>query len=155
MKHATFGARQAPPGSGVTVAVRLMRRWVAARRADEAALTSTVTLGTSLGVSAQAAIALCSVFQLAEACLERPLQAECCCSPLLTADERAILVLLWSGVDADPFHGTPAIPHGLPGALAWATNIAARLLDVGYGGAAYARGRCPFVVAEPIRSFAF
>ncbi len=42
--------------------VRLLRRWIAARKCTEAPLRSVLELGESLGVSAEAAVALDSFF---------------------------------------------------------------------------------------------
>ena len=49
-------------------ALRLLRRWAAARMSGAAALPSLVTLSQQIGVPAEAAIALASVFQLTEEC---------------------------------------------------------------------------------------
>jgi hypothetical protein len=110
--------------------VRLLRRWVAARADEEQPLPALVALAATLGEAPAVAISLHSVFELTESCLERPLEAECCCSPAIGRDEQAILKLL----AAAPVTGMPftsgAIPHGLPGALSWAVataNLAMRL----------------------------
>lgn len=127
------------------VAVRLLRRWAALRLSGEAQLPGLVGLATELGICSATAVAFGSVFQLTEACLERPLEAECCCSLDLSSDEHAILHMLRSA----PSRGAPlashSIPHGLPGALAWALASAKRLSippEAGDYGAVLRR--CPF-----------
>lgn len=110
------------------VAVRLLRRWAAAREAQERQLPSLVQLADRLGYPAELAIAMGSLFQLTESCLGRPLRAESCCSPEIGTDERAVLTML----AATPEPGRPAasatIPHGLPGALVWAAATVRRAL---------------------------
>lgn len=76
------------------VVVRLLRRWIAARECTEVPLRSLLELGEPLGVSAEAAIALESFFQLVEGTLQRPIRTECCCSTELSLDERALLLAL-------------------------------------------------------------
>lgn len=127
------------------VIVRLIRRWVAAREAGERRLPSLVELATELGQSPQAAVALHSLFQLTESCLGRPLQAECCCSRLIGADERAVLVM----IAVAPVPGLPIatdeIPHGLPGALAWAVrSVRSALGDDPHPAVQSPPPRCPF-----------
>jgi hypothetical protein len=132
------------------VTVRLLRRWAAARAELGNPLPSLVALAHELGCPAEAAVALGSLFQLTEGCLGRPLEAECCCSRSVGTDERALLLM----IAAAPAPGLPAapreIPHGLPGALAWAASSVRRLL--GPSPAASPRafaGRCPFAAPEP------
>lgn len=123
--------------------VRLMRRWAAARDLGPARLPSMVQLAARIGVSPEAAIALASMFQLTEACLGRPLAVECCCSHKLGSDERATLMML-AAAPVRPHQAFPLIPHGLPGALAWAVASVRRLIgEVEWRPAASPRG-CPF-----------
>jgi hypothetical protein len=115
------------------VTVRLLRRWVAARTEQGAPFPALVALAHELGCPAEAAVALGSLFQLTEGCLGRPLEAECCCSRAIGEDERAVLLM----IAAAPAPGLPAatseIPHGLPGALAWAASSVRRMLGPGAG----------------------
>jgi len=128
----------APPRRHDYLVVRLLRRWASERESGGDQLPSLVRLGRRLGVEPQAAIAVASMFQLTEHCLGRPLQAECCCSPRLSRDEQAMLLLLHQSVPA------VAIPHGLPGALLWAVASVRRSLDIdGPLGLAFP-ARCPF-----------
>jgi hypothetical protein len=127
------------------IVIRMFRRWAAARDAERSPVASLVELATGLGESAVLAVAFDSLFQLTEACLGRHLLAECCCSPALSPDERALLLM----IAAAPAPGGPAtcaaIPHGLPGALAWAAASLKSLLgDRLEVGAAWQAMRCPF-----------
>lgn len=100
--------------------VRLLRRWTACRTANEPVLPNLVALAREIGASPQTAVAFASVFQLTEANLGRPLISECCCSPTLSADEKAVLLLLKSAAEAGPILSSITVPHGLPGTLVWA-----------------------------------
>jgi hypothetical protein len=111
------------------VVVRLLRHWVSARVMQENAMSGLVALARDLGEDEQVAIALESVFQLTEQCLGRPLDAECCCSKSVSADEGAILALIASAPRGGLPHSPRHLPHGLPGALCWAvaaTRLALR-----------------------------
>lgn len=109
--------------------VRLLRRYTVCQQINAAPLPLLTELGSELGIAAPPVVALASVFQLTEACLGRPLIAECCCSPSTSTDERALLLLLTRARDAGPALGSSDVPHGLPGALAWAVASTRRLLD--------------------------
>ena len=126
------------------VIVRLLRRWAAGRASDENPLPGLVGLARTVGEPAEVAIALHSLFQLTESCLARPLEAECCCSPVLSPDERAVLALIAAAPVARPPVSSPEIPHGLPGALLWAAATVRLALRVT---AAPAPRRCPFAQA--------
>ena len=102
------------------VIVRLLRRWAAARAMEGNSLPSMVELAVEIGEPTEVAVALHSLFQLTEACLARPLEAECCCSRDLSSDERAVLVLLAKAPAQAPPLTSEEVPHGLPGALLWA-----------------------------------
>ena len=104
------------------VIVRLFRRWVAARAQGQSMIVSLSALGTELNAPLMLPVALDSLFQLTEFCLGRPLRAECCCSTACSSDERAILLLIAHGPDADRVSPSAAVPHGLPGALVWAAT---------------------------------
>lgn len=128
------------------VVVRLLRRYAVCRQLDEQPLPSLTGLGNELGIQPCAVIALASVFQLTEGCLGRSLIVECCCNRSLSADERAMLVLLASATGAGPIHTSREIPHGLPGALVWAVASTRRLFDPAFPKRAVRRlsKRCPF-----------
>lgn len=115
-----------PPRSSYAI-IRLLRRWAAESVAGGARLPSLVRLGNRLGLSPEASVAIASMFQLTEACLGRPLQAECCCSSRLSDDERAVLLMLTCARLMPPHLADPSIPHGLPGALLWAIASVRRL----------------------------
>ena len=110
------------------IVIRALRRWCACQIAEEPALPSLVALCSELNVGASAALALGSLFELTEACLGRPLEGECCCSPMLTPDEQAVLLLLANAVRRRPTEAAAAVPHGLPGVLTWAALAAKREL---------------------------
>lgn len=133
-------------GWGGLVAVRLLRRWVVARSAGEAPLPSLVALAAELRLSATVAVALGSLFELTEGCLGRLLRSERCGSARIAPDERAILILLATAAPARPAPWAPReIPHGIPGALAWAVQSARALLrDEQLVTPPFPSGRCPF-----------
>jgi hypothetical protein len=124
--------------------IRLLRRWAAGAELGPARLPSLVRLGARIGVQPEAAVALASMFQLTEACLGRPLVAECCCSPRLSRDERATLLMLATAAPAHPHQADPAVPHGLPGALLWAVASARKLLGLDTLIAMARPRQCPF-----------
>lgn len=124
--------------------VRLFRRWAAGAELGPARLPAVVRLCRKIGIAPEAAIALASMFQLVEACLGRPLEAECCCSPSLSRDERALLMMLAAPLAAGPHRAFPAIPHGLPGALHWAIASVRALLGPTFGVQVPDVGKCPF-----------
>ncbi|MBW4329262.1 hypothetical protein KY084_00020 [Stakelama sp. CBK3Z-3] len=95
-------------------------------------------------VGAHAVIALTSVFELAEACLGRPLVAEPETAKWLSDDEEAMLLLLASVGDVGSHCGSAAVPHGLPGALAWAVRTANRLCGRQCTDVLRERASCPF-----------
>lgn len=124
--------------------VRLLRRWEAGSELGAARLPLLVRLGSRLGLPPEAAIALASMFQLTEACLGRPLKAECCCSPRLSRDERAVLMMLAAPTPAHPHAANSVIPHGLPGALLWAVASARQLMGERSGPDTRRLASCPF-----------
>jgi hypothetical protein len=135
-------------GDAERILVRLLRRYAVCRQVGEQPLPPLTSLGAELGIPAPAVVALASVFQLTEGCLGRTLVAECCCSPMLTADERALLLLLKRTTPAAPALGSSDIPHVLPGALVWAVASTRRLLDPSFpermNGASQPLTTCPF-----------
>lgn len=102
------------------VVVRLLRRWSAANATGANSLPAVFELASALGVRSSAAVALASLYQLTESCLERRIVTECCCSPQIAGDERAILMLIAAAPAPGEALASLHIPHGLPGALAWA-----------------------------------
>lgn len=104
------------------VVVRLLRRWAAANAMGENALPAVCELASSLGVHFSTGVALASLYQLTESCLGRRLVTECCCSPRIAGDERAILMLIAAAPAPGQALASFHIPHGLPGALAWAAT---------------------------------
>lgn len=119
----------APATDGEYAVVRLLRHYcgMRGRDGDGMGLSRLVTLGQRLRLPPAGSVALASVFQLTEAVLGRPLVTECCCSRCLSGDERAVIRLLGSRMATLPGTATPDIPHGLPGALAWAVLSVRRL----------------------------
>ena len=124
--------------------VRLVRRWAAGAELGHDRLPSMVRLGRRIGIAPETAIALASMFQLVEACLGRPLQAECCCISSIERDERAILMMLRTAVPLGPHQASPSIPHGLPGALHWAIASVQKLLGETVKVDMVGDTRCPF-----------
>lgn len=107
--------------------IRLIRRWVTAQAVEESPLRHVLELTTKMGQPPQLAAALHSLLQLTESCLGRALHIGCCCSKVITPDERAVLLM----IAVAPSTGLPladaAIPHGLPGALKWAAATVRRV----------------------------
>lgn len=133
---------EAPPGWWQLVAIRLLRRWAAATANGENPLPAVVELASSLHVGASAAVALASLYQLTENCLERALATECCCSRQTTGDERAVLVLIAAAPAPGEALASSHIPHGIPGVLAWSAAAVRRLLDSDF--LAFSSAQCPF-----------
>lgn len=102
--------------------VRLLRRWAACRLLDVPPLPELVALSDAAGATGCTAVAVGSLLQLFEACLGRPLEPECCCSPQLSPDEQLLIHLL-ATAPADSMR-----PCGLSGALRWAATAARRQL---------------------------
>lgn len=128
------------------VALRMLRRWVAARDAQEYPLHSLVTLGREFNLSFELAVAFDGLFQLVEDRLGRALRTECCCGREMGTDERAVLILIAiAPVSGCGHQSSASVPHGIPGPLSWAVGAVRSLL--GASGAlplsAGASG-CPF-----------
>lgn len=105
------------------VALRMLRRWVAARDAHESPLRSLFTLGRELKLSADLAVAFDSLFQLIEDRLGRAINTECCCNREMSADERAVLILIATASQSSRGHrSSTAVPHGISGPLCWAVG---------------------------------
>lgn len=95
------------------VTASLLRRWEALRESGDAPLPRLVELAAGLGTTSIAAVALGSVFRLAEACLGRPLNLERCCAPDLGEDACAVIHML---SDAQP-EGVPLAFRNAPPGL--------------------------------------
>lgn len=121
----------ASAGDGGMTIVHLLRRycWAASLDGERLPLQAFVALGRASGVSEVGSVALASLFDLAGEVLERPLEPERLCARHLSLDEQAILHLLGTVLsNAQPsIDVSNAIPHGLPGALAWAAVSVRRL----------------------------
>jgi hypothetical protein len=141
-------------GWTVFVIVSLLRRWGAARTAGERVLTRLVQAANDLGETSEAAISLHSVFQLTESCLGRSLEVKCCCSRSLTADEGAILSLVFLAPASGPEFSSSQVPHGLPGVLWWAAASARVALGIVSEPAEDPLSRCPFERPGTCGSFA-
>jgi hypothetical protein len=127
------------------IILRMFRRWAAARDAEIRPLQSLIRLAGEMRLPFEIAVSLDSVFQLTEHCLGRRLEAECCCSRAMAADESAILALIAAVPphSADP-QSPAAIPHGLPGVLRWAICSARLTMGQPAQPPARASAKCPF-----------
>jgi hypothetical protein len=96
--------------------VRLLRSWHAAREAELPALPYLTARALEWRVPPITAVACASLFALLEASLSRQLAPECCCSPSLSADERALVGLV---------HNAPLTPAAAPLGMARAAHCAA------------------------------
>ena len=128
--------------------VRLLRRWSAARRGEGCQLSGFVAFAGTIGVEPVPAVAIASLFQLTEACLDRPLVAECCCSRRLSRDERAVLLMLSATPSSHPHQSFPPIPHGLPAALLWSIESVRTLTGEFAASDSIRPARCPFSRAD-------
>lgn len=108
------------PTSTELLIVRLIRRFAAARMLDEDALVAMTRMVSEAGEPPVIAVALHSVLQITEECLERPLEASCRGGTELSRDERAILALLSHAPWPGAVQGTAEVPHALPDVLCWA-----------------------------------
>ena len=106
----------------------LLESWSESRMSGAAPLPALIELAPKLGISSLSAAAFGSVFELAEACLGRPLQVERCCSDSLHADERALIRMLQTAsAERSPAAFAEASSE-LADALALAAKSAALLL---------------------------
>ncbi|KQN92585.1 hypothetical protein ASE95_07760 [Sphingomonas sp. Leaf231] len=143
MEHIAVVAPAAPESNRIVV--RLLRHYCGTRdhTGEETALSRLVALGESLRIPPAGSVALRSVFQLAEAVLERRLVAGRCCSRTLNHDERAIIRLFDARASTAPGEDLHAMSHGLGHALSWAV-FSARWLCCGIF-------ECPPTVPSPCR----
>jgi hypothetical protein len=107
-------------------------------------------IGLPAGSGAQLAVACDSFFALTEACLGRALQPGT--DGASSADERALLATLRQVPMLEAVGATPALPHGLPGALQWAAFAVLRWLHVGADdqGDLPVLLACPYAADDPI-----
>lgn len=121
--------------------VAVLRAYAGVRGSGAPLLPRLIGFAAEQGLGETATVALASVFELTEACLGRPLlpgQGEA-----LSADEEGVLLLLASANDVGSHCGSRAVPHGMPGALAWAARSAVRLTG-GVCARPVAPPACPF-----------
>lgn len=138
---------EAPAGRdlpGIPIAVLALRRYGRARQCDEVMLHAMSGFASDHAISTHAIIALTSVFELTEACLGRLLNAQQREGGPQTSDEEAMLMLLSNGAGVGSHCGSDAIPHGLPGALAWAVRSANKLCGRQWTQAPASFSACPF-----------
>lgn len=125
--------------------VEALRCYAQARQHDRPALPAMIALAEDSGLSAPAAVALGSVFEITEGCLGRRLVPGEMGAHILSGDEQAVLRLLACPDAIGSHRGTAAIPHGLPGVLVWAIRSARRLWPgARTAGPATRETRCPF-----------
>jgi hypothetical protein len=110
------------------VLAKLQESWSASRAARAAPLPALIQLAHRLGISSISAAAFGSVFDLAEACLGRPLSVKQCCSDDLQSGERALIHLLDAGTQEGDAAALGAASHELFDALVAAATSARRLL---------------------------
>lgn len=121
--------------------VAVLRSYVAVRGTAAPLLPTLIAFAAEQGLGETATVALASVFELTEACLGRTLVAGA--GDAMSADEEGVLMLLASVGDLEPHCGSRAVPHGMPGALAWAARSAVRLTG-GVCQRQVVRPACPF-----------
>ncbi|MEM6585806.1 MAG: hypothetical protein AAF692_08635 [Pseudomonadota bacterium] len=102
--------------------VRLFRLWAMGREEGRNPLPAMYAEAAKHRFSDQSAPACCSLFELTEGHLGRPLIRECCCSQSFSPDEKALLGVVRHAPALRPMRGSRAIPHGLPGAISWAAS---------------------------------
>ena len=121
--------------------VAVLRAYAVIRGTAAPLLPRLIAAAADEGLGETATVALASVFELTEACLGRPLLPGH--GAALSADEEGVLMLLASAGDVGSHCGSRAVPHGMPGALAWAARSAVRLTG-GVCARPVARPACPF-----------
>lgn len=145
-----------PPSTGMFVFVRMFRVWAAARASGENPLPHMEEPLEMFAASPELTAACASMFDLVEAHLGRPLVPECCCAHRLSRDEQALLALLRHAPAAAQPLASPAVPHGLPGAIRWAALAIGRAMDGTFERdnapviEAAEPGRCPFTRSPPL-----
>ncbi|HET8534450.1 MAG TPA: hypothetical protein VFL74_02765 [Sphingomicrobium sp.] len=107
----------------------LLENWSASRASGATPLPALIQLAHRLGISSISAAAFGSAFNLAEACLGRPLSVKRCCSEDLPAGEQALIHMLKaSGPGQANGAALGAASSELLDALVVATTSARRLL---------------------------
>lgn len=106
----------------------LLENWSTSRAAGTAPLPALIELAHKLGISSISAAAFGSVFDLAEACLGRPLSVKRCCSDDLRAGEWALIHMLNASVREGDVAAFDAASGELIDALVAAATSARRLL---------------------------
>lgn len=112
------------------MAIRLFRRWSAARQLGENPVIALHAMATPLRYPVETGAACASLFELVEGLLGRTLVRECCCSQTFSVDELALIGLLRCAPDLGSPLTSTAIPHGLPGAVCWAAMAVRRALGL-------------------------
>ena len=136
---------------GSLMVVKLFRLWAAAREAGENPLPHMQDVVRLIGPGPELAVACASLFELVEGQLGRRLVPECCCSPSLSRDERALLGVLRHAPESGQPFTSAAVPHGLPGAIRWAAFAIRRALGARFAGEAEESeipAMCPFKQAR-------
>ena len=110
------------------ILANLLEKWSAARVSGVAPLPALIELAPKLGIPSDLAAAFGSVFELAEACLGRPLKVERCCSASLQEGERALIRMLQNASSEGGAAVFGEKSRELADALAVAATSASRLL---------------------------
>lgn len=137
-------------GERADLVVALFRRWSNARLSRVNPLPAMYDLGERHGAAPELVPACESCFSLTETCLGRPLCAGASGSEAFTRDELAMLLMLQQAPGSGPTRGSETIPHGLPGALCWASFAVVRALGDGVDAidesvvSAFPGRTCPF-----------
>ncbi|MEO1044566.1 MAG: hypothetical protein AAFX04_03915 [Pseudomonadota bacterium] len=137
------------------IIVRLFRCWSAARSMGCNPLPEMHNAIAFFKPAPELGSACESLFCLTEALLGRILEPGYSCSPTLSRDERALLLLLRLTPSAGHIHTSRAIPHGLPTALQCAAWSVLRALgdvlspDPENAELYVSAGTCPFDTALP------
>jgi hypothetical protein len=108
--------------------VRQFRLWAASRARGDHPLPHMQSAVSLFETAPELSVACASLFDMVEAQLERALEPECCCSPSLSRDERALLGILRHAPEAGQPLTSAAVPHGLPGAICWAAFAVRRAM---------------------------
>lgn len=113
---------------GPMIFVRQFRLWAASRARGGHPLPHMQSAVSLFETAPELSVACASLFDMVEAQLERALEPECCCSPSLSRDERALLGILRHAPEAGQPLTSAAVPHGLPGAICWAAFAVRRAM---------------------------
>lgn len=108
--------------------IALFRIWADARARCANPLPDMYAHGARSGAAAELVPACESCFALTEACLGRALRRG---GDVLSRDEEGLLLMLLHAPSVGSARGTERVPHGLPGALCWASFAVSRALGDG------------------------